>query len=360
MKIAIYKSNDTKKVDTIRGQNPCQTRNVGLDLIRSCAILFVIAGHFFSLHTAFKTSTFEGTSLFIQATISFLFYTGVSLFLLLTGYLNTNKSINKKYYKGGVRVIISYLLFSLITIIFRKYYLHESLSWIQWGLKVLDFSAIPYGWYIEMWIGLFLLTPFLNLLYKTIPDQKQKLILVGTLYIMTALPDLLNRYGVHLVPGFWQQCFPLTFYFIGAYIHEYKPTIRKGWAWMIILGICLINPIFNLIFIHNHTLVQICGSSNGVFGIPIAVLFFLLFYQLDIHSKMNKKILAKISVLSLDMYLCCYIFDAIYYPYFKEHYFVNQSQFGIYFFILVPLVFISSFAVAWLKERTFKLLKLHI
>ena len=175
------------------GQNPCQTRNVGLDLIRSCAILFVIAGHFFSLHTAFKTSTFEGTSLFIQATISFLFYTGVSLFLLLTGYLNTNKSINKKYYKGGVRVIISYLLFSLITIIFRKYYLHESLSWIQWGLKVLDFSAIPYGWYIEMWIGLFLLTPFLNLLYKTIPDQKQKLILVGTLYIMTALPDLLNR-----------------------------------------------------------------------------------------------------------------------------------------------------------------------
>ena len=270
-------------------------------MIRSCAILFVIAGHFFSLHTAFK-----GTSLFIQATISFLFYTGVSLFLLLTGYLNTNKSINKKYYKGGVRVIISYLLFSLITIIFRKYYLHESLSWIQWGLKVLDFSAIPYGWYIEMWIGLFLLTPFLNLLYKTIPDQKQKLILVGTLYIMTALPDLLNRYGVHLVPGFWQQCFPLTFYFIGAYIHEYKPTIRKGWAWMIILGICLINPIFNLIFIHNHTLVQICGNSNGVFGIPIAVLFFLLFYQLDIHSKMNKKILAKISVLSLDMYLCCY------------------------------------------------------
>ena len=110
-----------KRSTPLGGQNPCQTRNVGLDLIRSCAILFVIAGHFFSLHTAFKTSTFEGTSLFIQATISFLFYTGVSLFLLLTGYLNTNKSINKKYYKGGVRVIISYLLFSLITIISVSY-----------------------------------------------------------------------------------------------------------------------------------------------------------------------------------------------------------------------------------------------
>ena len=33
MKIAIYKSNDTKKVDTIRGTKPMPTRNVGLDLI---------------------------------------------------------------------------------------------------------------------------------------------------------------------------------------------------------------------------------------------------------------------------------------------------------------------------------------
>ena len=72
MKIAIYKSNDTKKVDTIRGggQNLCQTRNVGLDFIRSCAILFVIAGHFFSLHTAFKTSTFEGTYSYKQQSAS--------------------------------------------------------------------------------------------------------------------------------------------------------------------------------------------------------------------------------------------------------------------------------------------------
>ena len=45
MKIAIYKSNDTKKIDTIRGggQNLCQTRNVGLDIIRSFAILFVLS-----------------------------------------------------------------------------------------------------------------------------------------------------------------------------------------------------------------------------------------------------------------------------------------------------------------------------
>lgn len=78
---------------------------------------------------------------------------------MLTGYLNANKAPSRKYYKGCIRVLFAYLLFSFITILFRKYYLSEDLSWTQWILKILDYSAIPYAWYIEMWIGLFLLTP---------------------------------------------------------------------------------------------------------------------------------------------------------------------------------------------------------
>ena len=35
-------------------------RNVGLDLIRMCASLFTIAGHFFTLNTPFDGTKFEG------------------------------------------------------------------------------------------------------------------------------------------------------------------------------------------------------------------------------------------------------------------------------------------------------------
>ena len=44
-------------------------RILGLDIIRSLAILFVIAGHFFVLHTPFRSTNFEGLSLFLQAGI---------------------------------------------------------------------------------------------------------------------------------------------------------------------------------------------------------------------------------------------------------------------------------------------------
>ncbi len=325
-------------------------RNHGIDIIRCCAILFVISGHFFSLHTAFRSSIFEGSSMFLQATINTLFQTGVPLFIMLTGCLNINKTINKKYYKGITKVLIPYLVFSIITLLFRDYYLHEELSIRNYVGMTLRFCGIPYGWYIEMWIGLFLLTPFLNILYKGIANQRHKLLFIGSLLTMTALPNFLNRYGLHIVPGYWEKCYPLAFYFIGAYIQEYKPQINK-WAGIgIIVGISLINPVFNTLFVSNHTLIQICGDSMGVFGTPVAVIFFLLCYKANIKSKAIQQATTKIALLSLDMYLCSYIFDALYYPYFKEHYFINQSQFGMFFFIIVPLVFVSSFLMSWFRK----------
>lgn len=95
---------------TLRAQKACQTRILGLDIIRSLAILFVIAGHFFVLHTPFRSTNFGGFSLFVQAGVIPLFQTGVPLFIMLTGYLNINKVSSKKYYRGIWKVLM--LIFS--------------------------------------------------------------------------------------------------------------------------------------------------------------------------------------------------------------------------------------------------------
>jgi surface polysaccharide O-acyltransferase-like enzyme len=341
----------TTEMKRIYEQNNAIHRNTGFDILRCFAIFSVIAGHFFSLHTNFKNEIFAGTSMFLQASIAPVFYAcGVPLFLLLTGYLNCYRKIEKTYFHKIWKVLFAYLLFSIISIIFRNSFLNEQLDIKQSIDMILRFNAIPYAWYIELWIGLFLLTPFLNIMYHGIQNKTHKQILIAILLFLTALPALLNRYGLHLIPSYWQTCYPLALYFIGVYICEYKPIIHAIYGILIIIVICLINPIFNLLFIHNHPLIQISGDSSGLFGFAIAIAMFLLLYQVEISSALSKKILIKTANLSLDMYLCCWIFDTIFYTYFKSSYFVDQGQFGKYFFIIVPLVFISSFAVAWLKD----------
>lgn len=287
--------------------------------------------------------------------MKFFFGMGVPLFLLLTGYLNSKKELSSRYYRGGLRVAASYLLFSIITVLFRKYALGTEYSWLEWGHKILSFSAIPYGWYIEMWIGLFLLTPFLNILYRHIPNQKQKLVLLGTLFLITALPDWTNRYGLHLVPEFWVNCFPLFFYFAGAYIREYQPSISKIWGGVAIFGFCLLDPLFNTFFVKNHSMIQIAGDPSGIFGSVISILFFLIYYTWNTNCLPAKKMLAGISKASLDMYLCCYIFDALLYPTFRDLWKWNgPAQAGWYFPVIVPTLFLCSFTTAWLKEKILK------
>lgn len=323
-------------------------RVAGLDLIRSCAIFFVMAGHFFVLYTPFWEARLDSLSIFLQAFALQLFYTSVPLFLLLTGYLNVGKTPSRKYYHGIWRVLAAYLFFSVVTILVRKYWLHEDASIFRWGYSILNYTAIPYAWYIEMWIGLFLLTPFLNILYKAVTTRRQKQLLILTMFALTIVPQS----WIHVFPAYWRECFPLFYYFFGCYIREFKPKVDKCWGGLVAVVCCLTNPLFK--FLDNRYL-SFGTGVHGVFGAVLAIVVFLLLYQADSKSAAVKKTLKTISLLSLDMYLCSYIFDAIYYPWFKVRFFVDQSQFGAFFFVIVPLVFASSFVLAYAKEVLFRI-----
>ena len=108
----------------------------------------------------------------------------------------------------------------------------------------------------------------------------------------------------------------------------------------------LVTPIFNIVFMRGGNVVQIAGGPGGVFLTWIAVAIFLMLYRKDISVPSIKRMVTHCSMVSLEIYLCCYMFDQLYYPWFKEHFFVSQAQFLPWFFVIVPLCFFSSYLVA--------------
>ena len=240
-------------------------RVCGLDLIRVMAIFFVIAGHFLFINTAYQETPIQSVSVFIQRMMMTVFYVSVPLFMMLTGYLNIKKTPTKKYYIGMIRVLVAYLVFSMATILFRTYYLGEERSIVQWVLAILNYSAIPYAWYIEMWIGLALLAPFLNYLWHAVPTIRKKALLIGTLFLLTSLPETINE-RVELFPDYFEiACYPLMFYFMGTFIREYQPTIKTWLGLAIILLISMVNPIATLVMGGTNCIDwSLGGGPNGV------------------------------------------------------------------------------------------------
>jgi surface polysaccharide O-acyltransferase-like enzyme len=345
-----------EKTKTIMSDNNVTTdkvipaRSIGLDLLRSVAACCVIAVHF-SLNSNFYNTSISNWNMCLQEFLRCFFMTCVPIFMMLTGFLNAKKTVSTDYYKGIIKIFSAYFFYTTLAILFRIFYLQEYFTVLQWLEKIMRFSANEYGWYVEMYLGLFLLIPFLNILYQNIVTQKEKQILIVTLAIMTVNTSVLFNFS--LLPAFWTALYPITYYFIGSYVKEYKPQIDKKIAFGSILLLLSLSTI--IAFFLEKSLVYFYFNSPIV--MILAIILFIALYDTDFKNNILRFILTKISLLSLDIYLCSYIFDKIYYTYFKQTFFISQEQFYIYFPVLFGLVFCSAFLVAWLRDIFKMLLK---
>ena len=161
----------------------------------------------------------------------------VPLFIILTGYLMSNKKWSGRYYLGIVKTLGIYLLASIVCIVYKITVLHQDITFSNALFSILDFTGANYSWYIEMYIGLFLLIPFINAMFRGLETRKARLALVLTLLSLSALPSIINIFNFDvvgwwaqpslsvvyrsIVPDWWIMIYPLTYYCIGAYMNEY-------------------------------------------------------------------------------------------------------------------------------------------
>ena len=286
---------------------------------------------------------------------------GVPLFLILTGYLNDKKTeFNRKYLIGITRVLVACFLFSLIGIFIKVFFLQEEIGFLKALYDITTFKAIGSYWYIKMYIGLYLLIPFLNILYNTLESKRKKHILIGTFLFITAIPKINVGSGeIVFLPNFWESLFPVTFFMIGRYIKEFQPSLQYNQSFFFILFLCIINiPINYIIGQGHHTFIRFAMSSeHDIFAFCLAIVIFLVLYQRNIHKRIVKKQISMIAFHSLNMYLISVIVDYISYPYILTHFNLRHPEFGILYVILVPITFLLSYIISLLTEPLIEYVK---
>ncbi|MGN1371424.1 MAG: acyltransferase [Candidatus Coprovivens sp.] len=334
-------------------------RIAGLDIVRTIAILFVISVHYF-LNTIFYKIPTTGKTMGILLSFRWLFFTCVPLFLLLTGYLSRNKEPNKKYFLGLKKVLTSYLFISIICILVRIFYFGEKRRILYWLISPFNFSADGYSWYIEMYIGLFLLAPFLNILYKGLEAKEKKQYLIIVFLLITSAPAIFNNYNilglnkVELYPNWWLNLYPITYYFIGSYIGEYQPKVNKKLCIFYILLVLLIQTsCYYLLLDGSKFSWDIYGGYGSILTIILTILIFLTFYDIDIKNKIISKLITSISLCSLDMYLFSYLIDIKVYEKINKIA-TTPKKLMLYMFPTILLIFTICYIISLLKKLIFE------
>ena len=351
-------------------------RYPALDITRCFALLCVVTYHFFA-YTTFYHSSVEGIRMVVLGILYYVSSLGVPLFLLLSGYLMGSKRPSKRYYSKIAHTLGIYVLASGCCYLYRYFAKAEPAVAGNFGdflAGTLDYSVIPHAWYIAMYIGLFFMIPYLNILYDALDGKQQRRGLVLTFVCVTMLPEITNILSVEsgqwlgfrlhtneyqtLLPNYWLSFYPVTYYLIGRHLREYPLAWKPMTRFLVAAGSVLVVGGGNVLLCYGTSLVLGPWVSYASALIMIhAVLIFQFLSRLEC-SRMPAKaanFLSLLSRLCLGAYLVSWIFEDIFH---KRASLVEPDGYRRMLFlpILVPAVYLCSLVLSGVLEGLYRIL----
>ncbi|MBR7075163.1 MAG: acyltransferase [Oscillospiraceae bacterium] len=321
--------------------------DINLDFVRAVAALFIVFSHFFD-----NTGLYEFDTAFpikmASVGLRMIVGTCVAMFIMLTGYLCSEKKLSARYYLGFVRIYITYLVCSAFAYLARIFLMHESLGLHQMVSELISFESIEYAWYLLMYLGLFLMIPFLNLAFNGLETDKQRLVLIGTFLYLSILPSMLHR-PVHLMTVWWKNLSPIAYYFTGAYLHKVRPKVsaKKAAGLLLVLVAAFVAVDVVLLGPSGEWTIDVTRHDHYQ-GYVTAVLCFVLLQNAgaDRFPEKMQTAVRYFASLSLPIYLLSWITDSLIYPWFKA----AVPDLNKQFWFMLPLGLLSFLGAAALAQ----------
>ncbi|CUW07591.1 putative membrane protein [Leuconostoc inhae] len=330
-----------------------------IDVLKVMAIFFVISVHFL-LNTGFYDIDMQSFSASLGIVLRLVFITSVPLFIIATGFLMGTKKLSDQYIAKIFRVIILYVLVSMIDWLMQTIIFQNDISMQDALLGLLDFSTDSYSWYVEMYIGLYLLIPLLNAAWNYDLSKQYHIYIIMVSTILFFLPSLFNGLG-KILPDWWTNAYPIGYYYVGLYFKTYLEQIKKiNTKRLLIWSVSIFSMISFLSLIDNYGRIFSWTDANDYMGYQpflVAILISLLILKIGQPKKTTKfhNLLILLSNMTLTIYLFSDLTDSLIYHYFN-HLVPNIASRFVWAPVVVLLSFTLASLLAYVLEKIMSLI----
>ena len=263
----------------------------------------------------------------------------VPLFLMITGYLQGGREVefNKKHILKILKVLIPYIIITIIS--YWILYLFGILEGRTLATMLFGFVNNGYTWYIEMYIGLFMLIPFINGAWNSLKTKEKKEGLVLLMIFLCFVPNLINAF-YPVFPDHWIILYPFAYYLIGTYIKEYGLNMQPHNK-LFVIGIASTLHFLMAIFFFKENMWSAYNGYHNPFVMINAIMVFDLLLDIkteNLKTKTKKKLM-KIADAVLPAYMISFIVDTFVYRLFAYN-FIPTVQMRI--LLAIPLIFVAA------------------
>jgi len=271
-------------------------RNYGVDMAKFLSMFMVIMLHNLLQGgvLSFKTSSFNNMGYWFLENLSI---SAVNIFALISGFLMVDKNFN---YHRIIRLWKIVLFWSVVPTVTIMYITH---SWnnIEF-LKAFFPVTLNRYWYFNAYIGVFLLSPFVNAGFKIL-TQKQIEIILSSLLILSCTIGVLGNF---FLEGGYSTVWILIMYITGAYLKKTTRSFLKinspflGFLFILNSLFSLLGEITSINYI-GHIYGWISYSSPFIVIQSISI--FLIFQRINTQNKYFQRFLKKATPLTFSIYL---------------------------------------------------------
>lgn len=210
-------------------------------------------------------------------------------------------------------------------------------------------TLYKYSGFLSQYVWLCLLIPFLNVCWNGLKDYDKQILCI-TCIVITELSPSIKAF----IPQLFLETYPVTFFFLGAYIAETKPCFHKERLGMFLSAWLLTLTAASISFCKGGKFPWDFQVSSGIgyqafSNLMVATLLFLLMYDIEIHNKSVKRVLAGFSALSFEIYLFGQLTDSILWGNAQKWSLDFQQLIKIYP-LVCTLSLVFSFLLGWLYK----------
>ena len=267
-------------------------RQSNIELLRIVATIFILVYHY-CIHGAISEIYVHTMNKIASFFLSTEGQVAVDIFFLITGYFMINSKFKiKKVIKFSLQVFF----YSAIITIFALYQTHQKFEWNSVKSYFMPITHNIY-WFPTCYVGIYLLSPFLNKLINALGKEGCKKFLIFCTITLSIMPMILNMFFL-LTELHWG----IFFYVLGAYIKLYNFEFKNKKTGMLITilhPICMFILSVAIIMLNKklgtHINKDKCICYYSIFSIIGSVGYFLTFKNMKIKQNRIINYFSKIS-----------------------------------------------------------------
>lgn len=344
-------------------------RENNLELLRIVSMLMIITMHIFYHGGVIKALNLNSNQYFFVWILEGFCYVSVNCYILISGYflLYSDFKINKVFELVLVAFIYSVSVFSLLAVF--------GLIKIEQKDVLVIFPVLSKQyWFVTIYIGMYVLSPFINKLLLNIDKQTHFSLIILLSLLFSVWPNIFFFSDTLAFGGGYGVVWFITLYIVGAFIRRfYNPSYKVVSKFLYYIFFASLVPLSKIIFIVLFKLFnnvffinksEIFYYYNSIFVYLASIFLFILFLNLKIRNKQVIWFINVFSPLSFGIYL---LHDNLYlrsilWPYLNVTFYLTKVYFPIYVFVLAVLIYLLSsivemlrlFIVVQIKKNIFK------